>query len=125
MDHGEFYTTLAQVFPVLLLALLWDSRYLERLREQERRSRDADPVDGVRFWTKGRVRAYTILLALLNITGLGVTVLALSGLYGDSAPLRTALAIILITSLLTLFVRVWGQVVWATREPPSRGAGDD
>ncbi|WP_125617928.1 hypothetical protein [Actinomadura sp. WAC 06369] len=48
MGHQEFYTTLAQVFPVLLLALLWDSRYLERLREQERRSRAADPVDGVR-----------------------------------------------------------------------------
>lgn len=110
---------------MLLLALLWDSRYLERLREQERRSRDADPVDGVRFWTKGRVRAYTILLALLNITGLGATVLALSGLYGDSTPLRAALAAILITSLLTLFVRVWGQVVWATREPPTPIPDDD
>ncbi|OLT36897.1 hypothetical protein BJF79_30560 [Actinomadura sp. CNU-125] len=110
---------------MLLLALLWDSRYLERLREQERRSRDADPVDGVRFWTKGRVRAYTILLALLNISGLGATVLALSGLYGDSVPLRTGLSLVLITSLVTLFIRVWGQVTWATREPARPVSNDD
>ncbi|WUH98455.1 hypothetical protein OHR68_33895 [Spirillospora sp. NBC_00431] len=116
MQHQEFYTTLAQVYPVLLLALLWDSRYLENLRGQERRRRSDDPVDGVKFWTKGRVRAYTILLTALIIVGLGTVVLALAGLFGDSVVLRAFLAGTVVLALATLLVRVWAQVVVATRE---------
>jgi hypothetical protein len=118
MGHQEFYTTLAQVYPVLLLALLWDSRYLDSLREQRRLSRADDPVDGVHFWTKARVRVYTIVLAFVLIGGLGATVFALAGLYGDSAPLRAALTAALLITLATLLVRVWGEVVRATSTGP-------
>jgi hypothetical protein len=47
---GNFYPTLAQVLPVLLLALIWDSAYLIRLRRQRRPLRRDDPA-GVWFWT--------------------------------------------------------------------------
>ncbi|SNS13069.1 hypothetical protein [Actinomadura mexicana] len=115
MKHQEFYTTLAQVYPVLLLALLWDSRYLENLRVRERRHRRDDPVDGVWFWTKGRVRAYTIVLTVLILGGLGTVVLGLAGLFEDSVVLRTSLGGTFVLTLVTLLVRVWGQVVVATR----------
>ncbi|MFC0041324.1 hypothetical protein [Actinomadura rayongensis] len=118
MGHQEFYTTLAQVYPVLLLALLWDSRYLDGLREQERRSRAEDPVHGVHFWTKGRVRVYTIVLAFLLVCGLGACVLGLAGLFGDSAVLRGLLAGTLVLALVTLLVRVYAEVVRATRASP-------
>ena|ERR1700754_2143999 len=43
-----FYATMAQVLPVLLLAPVWESRYLENLPNEERRSRRDDPRDGTR-----------------------------------------------------------------------------
>jgi hypothetical protein len=60
--YRDFYATIAQVLPVLLLALMWDSAYLLRLRRQHRPHRRTDP-NGVWFWTKPRVRAYTLVVA--------------------------------------------------------------
>ena len=53
----DYYVTVASVLPILLLALMFDSGYLERLRHAPRRLRRNDLVGGVRFWTKPRVRA--------------------------------------------------------------------
>ena len=40
---GNYYATVAQVLPVLLLAFLWDSGFLQRLRDQRRPTRRTDP----------------------------------------------------------------------------------
>lgn len=39
---SDFYSTAAQVFPVILLALIWESRYLEKLHLERRLSRRED-----------------------------------------------------------------------------------
>lgn len=48
---SNFYPTLTQVWPVLLLVLICYSAYLTRLRRQQRPLRREDPT-GVWFWTK-------------------------------------------------------------------------
>ncbi|TMQ94550.1 hypothetical protein ETD83_23830 [Actinomadura soli] len=115
MGHQEFYTTIAQVFPVLLLALLWDSQYLENLRTRPRPSRREDPVNGVWFWTKNRVRIYIFTVSLTIVTGLGAAVSVLAGILPDSAPLRFLLVGSLFLILVTLVVRIWVEVTHASR----------
>lgn len=110
---GNFYTSLAQVLPLLLLAFIWDSGFLVRLRRQRRLPRKDDPA-GVRFWTKPRVRVYTLLVTTVVIASTAVTVLVLAGLIPDSDALRAALSAGLLLVLLTLFTRITVDVLWAT-----------
>jgi hypothetical protein len=112
----DFYATLAQVLPVLLLALVWDSDYLRRLRKQSRVLRSEDPVAGVLFWTKPRVRVYSLVVTGLLVAGIGVSLLVLADVLGDGAWLRFGLVGVLLLSLVTLFVRISADVVTATRQ---------
>lgn len=114
--NRDFYATIAQVLPVLLLALVWDSRYLERLRTQPRRLRRVDP-DGVLFWTKPRVRVYSIFVTAVLIGGIGVGLLVLADVLDDTVALRAVLVGVLVVGLVTLLVRISADVVNATREP--------
>jgi hypothetical protein len=116
--HDNFYATLAQVFPVLLLALMWDSAYLVRLRHQRRPHRRTAP-GGVWFWTKPRVRAYTLFVAASLITCMAVATLVLAGLLPDSPPLRIALTAGLILALATLLTRISVDIIRATAERPA------
>jgi hypothetical protein len=52
----DFYGTTAQVIPVLLLALIWESGYLDRLKKQDRSK--------YKIWKKPRVRVWGIFLAV-------------------------------------------------------------
>lgn len=120
--YRDFYTTLAQVLPVLLLALIWDSRYLDQVRRQQRPSRRVDPAGGY-FWTKPRVRAYSLTVASVIVVELAVVVFVLAGALPDSTVLRTVLVAGLVLSLATLLFRVVVDVVDATRpEPPGPAA---
>ncbi|MEO3744463.1 hypothetical protein [Plantactinospora sp. B5E13] len=120
--YRDFYTTLAQVLPVLLLALIWDSRYLDQVRRQQRPSRRVDPAGGY-FWTKPRVRAYSLTIASVIVVELAVVVFVLAGALPDSTVLRTVLVAGLVLSLGTLLFRVAVDVVDATRpEPPPPAA---
>ncbi|MFI6504093.1 hypothetical protein [Nonomuraea typhae] len=122
----DFYATLAQVLPVLLLAFVWDSGYLARLRGQERRRRRDDPVRGVRFWTKGRVRAYALLVSTAILADLGLCVLVLAGLVEDGWIVRALALTGLGLALVTLLTRVVSDIVAATRatDPaPAENAG--
>ncbi|MEE6258985.1 hypothetical protein [Plantactinospora sonchi] len=119
--YRDFYTTLAQVLPVLLLALLWDSRYLDQLRRQARPSRRVDPAHGY-FWTKPRVRAYSLTIASVIVTELAVVVFVLAGALSDSAALRAVLVAGLVLALATLLTRVAVDVFDATRPDPPAGA---
>jgi hypothetical protein len=73
----DYYATVAQVLPVLLLALMSDSGYLERLPPRPRRLRRNEPVGGVRFWTKPRVRAYALFLMSTVVVDTALCVLML------------------------------------------------
>lgn len=125
----NFYATLAQVLPLLLLAFIWDSGFLARLRRQRRLPRQVDPA-GVRFWTKPRVRVYTLAIAGVVIVSTAVTMFVLGGLIPDSYSLRVALSVGLVLVLLTLLTRIVLDVLWATAVPdltdsPDRPADGD
>jgi hypothetical protein len=109
----DFYTTMAQVLPLLLLALLWDSSFLARLRGQRRLSRRVDPA-GVLFWTKPRVRAYTLTIAAIVIGLTGISILVLANFIPDSFTLRVIMSCGLVLVLGTLLTRVYYDVIVAT-----------
>lgn len=108
-----FYATLAQVLPILLLALMWDSAYLVRLRRQRRQPRRVDP-GGVWFWTKPRVRIYILAVTGVVTASTAVTMLVLAGLIPDSCALRVALSTGLVLLLITLLTRIAVDVIRAT-----------
>jgi hypothetical protein len=120
--YRDFYTTIAQVMPVLLLALMWDSGFLERLRGQSRPLRKVDP-DGVRWWTKPRVRAYALTITTVMISATGAASAVLAGLLPDSRALRAAITGATVLALATLLTRIWIDVIAATARP--EGAGPD
>lgn len=112
--NRDFYSTMAQVLPVLLLALLWDSNYLQRLRGQPRPSRRLDPA-GVLFWTNPRVRMYTLFVTTVLITGIAVSLLVLAGALANVSWLRGVLVAGLLLALVSLLVRIGSDIVGATR----------
>ena len=116
--YRDFYTTLAQVLPVLILALMFDSGYLQRLRGQERRRRRDDPA-GVPFWTKGRVRAYVLVVVTVAVVSTGVALLVLAGAMKDSAAIRWGLVAGSALVLGTLLTRVAIDVHQATASTPA------
>lgn len=126
MSSGDFYDTVAQVFPLLLLALLWDSAFLERLRAQQR-VRGASGPGGVRFWTKPRVRVYMLFVAFVVTASIAVVVFVLAGVIPDTFTLRVVLSCALLVLLGTLLTRVYYDVIAATasRQPPADGQGGD
>ncbi|WP_229403117.1 hypothetical protein [Micromonospora okii] len=120
----EFYSTTAQVLPVLMLALIWESRFLEKLSDDRRLSRREDPIAGVRFWTRPRVRAYSISVAAVLLGGTGVAVLVLAGAVPDAPAVRAALTGCMVLALATLLTRIVVDVVAATArlDPPEPAA---
>lgn len=108
----NFYMTLAQVLPVLLLAFVWDSAYLQRLRHQRRPLQRSD-LAGVWFWIKRQVRIYTLAVAAMTLTSITIIILVLAGLIPDSLALRVVLSLGLILLLATLAVRSTVDVVRA------------
>jgi hypothetical protein len=116
---SNFYTTAAQVLPVILLALLWESRYLHSLRHQPRRLRREDPEDGVLFWTKARARVYAMIVTTVTLACLTACMLVLAGLIPDGIGLRVVIVIGISLDSVTLLYRIWNEVREATSEAPA------
>ena len=112
-DVRDLYATLAQVFPVLLLTIVWDREWLTRLPPRVRRSQAAP--HGVLFWTKPVVRWYSIVLATVLILAIAACVLVLAGTVADAIWLRVSLLASLALALVTLCVRIAAGVIEATR----------
>src|SRR5262245_59272407 len=101
---------MAQVFPVLMLAIVWESAYLERLRGK--------PREHYRFWTMSRVRAWTILVIVVTVLAMAVIALVLADVLHDSGVLRGLVLVGLACVLGTLLVRGVVDTVDATSEKP-------
>ncbi len=118
---------MAQVFPVLMLALIWESGYLERLRTQVRPSRRADPVTGV-FWTKPRVRAWIIAVSGIAVGEVGLTAAVLASAVPEGPPTRAivlaGLAVVLGTLLTRACVDIWHSTKEPEHSPASSHAPD-
>jgi protein-S-isoprenylcysteine O-methyltransferase Ste14 len=121
----DFYGTAAQVLPVLLLALVFESRHLERVGRERRRPRRVDPAQGVRFWTKGRVRAYTLAMSTVVLGDTAACVLVLGDMLADSRPLRTAVITGVLLAAVTLLFRIWVDVIGATSDKNTRHIASD
>ena len=123
----DFYSTAAQVLPVLLLALVWESRYLEALPLQHRRHRRDDPAHGVRFWTKPRVRIYALTVATVTLGATVICLLVVAGVLPNWTTLGLITIVGLLLASVSLLYRIWTDIIEATRptfdEVPSRGGG--
>ena len=86
-DAQDFYTTLAQVLPVLLLTIVWDRDWLADLPARHR----GTGANGVRFWTKPVVRYYSLLLSTLLTAAIATCLLVLAGTLADCGWLRATL----------------------------------
>ncbi|MBQ0901293.1 hypothetical protein [Micromonospora sp. U21] len=113
--YPDLYTTCAQVLPVLMLALLWESRFLERIQRQSRRPRREDSRDGVRFWTKRRAGLYASFVATMSVLGTAVAILVLAGLLADRPAVRGLVLGCLLLTLATLLTRTLIDIADATR----------
>ncbi|MET7469922.1 hypothetical protein ACFYON_19305 [Micromonospora sp. NPDC005686] len=119
----DLYATAAQVLPVLLLALIWESRFLDRLREQNRRRRSEDP-DGVLFWTRPRVRAYSLFIVATIVTGTALALLVLAEVLPHGPALRAGVTACVLLALATLLTRVVVDVLAATRRDAEPGVAE-
>ncbi|GII90128.1 hypothetical protein [Sinosporangium siamense] len=114
----DFYATAAQVLPVFLLALVWDSGYLAGLRGQRRMLRRRTPTGNVRFWTKPRVRVYVLTVTTAIAVGLTLCMLVLAHAIPDGPALRIAVSAVLLLALFTLLTRIWIDILHATKSTP-------
>ena len=101
----DFYATAAQVFPVLFLAIAWDSGYFKRLRSRT--------DDNAKFWKLGRIRMFGFVLCSWNIASLCIALFVLAGLIHDSIGLRLFVLVGLVVSAATLLYRIY-------EDPPVR-----
>src|SRR4051812_15587025 len=102
-----FYSTIAQVIPVLLLALVWQSGYLDALK--------ARVPSEVRFWTPERVRMWILVIAGVSVVGEATAILVLAGVVSES-DVGKSLGVLAVAVLLgSLSVRVVVDVVAATK----------
>ena len=104
----DFYGTLAQVFPVLMLAVVWESAFLDRLRTQDR--------SAMRFWTKRRVRAWTITVVAVTVGEIALITLVLASLVPDGWLTRVLVLAGLACVLGTILTRAVVDIVEATAE---------
>ncbi len=111
----EFYAAMGQVLPVLLLAVVWESRFLDRLKTELRPKLQADGSRGW-FWTKPKVRTYSLFVSLVILIAIGLTGLVLAQVIPDSRLLRLAVLAALFLTLGTLLTRLWVDIILATRK---------
>jgi hypothetical protein len=115
----EFYSTTAQVIPVLLLALGWDSGYLKRVQ---------DRVEYPRRWPDSGIRAWGTAMALASLVGEAAMVLVLADVV-DPGPVWKGLGLMALGALsVTVTVRLITDIRAATdqsRSTPQRTTGQE
>jgi hypothetical protein len=115
----DFYATTAQVLPVVLLGLLWESRFLETIASETRTLRRDDPDHGVRFWTRRRARIYALVVSTAVMADTGLCLVVLAGAVPDSTLTRGIVIVGALLGLATLLTRTWIDVLKATGPLPT------
>lgn len=111
----DFYATMVQVLPVLLIALVFDSGYLKRLRTQRRQRKTRSNRDGdVLIWTKPLVRVYGLTVTAILILDILLCVVMLADYLPDSVGLRAAVMGGAALVAVTLLFRIWFDIIHAT-----------
>ncbi|AEV84377.1 hypothetical protein ACWT_3354 [Actinoplanes sp. SE50] len=98
-----------------MLAIVWESSFLDRLRRQQRLTRREDPHTGVRFWTKPRVRLWTITVVSTAVLELGLIALVLANVVPDALAARVVVLVGLAVVLATILTRAVVDIMGATR----------
>jgi hypothetical protein len=104
----DFYATLAQVFPVLMLAVVWESAFLEKLRVQDR--------SRMRFWSRRRVRVWTITIVAITVGEIALIAVVLVDWVPDAWPIRAVVLAGLACVLGTILTRAIVDILEATRD---------
>jgi hypothetical protein len=99
----EFYGTTAQVIPVLLLALTWETNYFDRLRTEDRSKK---PV-----FTDCRVRWWSLFAVATALAGEATMVLVLADFLGSGAATKVlgvaGVAVLIASMTVRLFSEIW------------------
>jgi protein-S-isoprenylcysteine O-methyltransferase Ste14 len=95
--RSDFYANTAQVLAIVLLALVWDSRYFDKL-DQSRQN--------ARFWKPRIVRIYSVPVAILVILALALCLAVLAGVFTNSTWTRVFVGVGLGFALGSLLFRI-------------------
>ena len=101
----DFFGNTAQVLAIVLLALVWDTRYYDKKNIEARKDRTV--------WKPPLIRHYSTILAGAVILDIGLCLAILAGAFSKSVVWRGIVGGIVAVTLLSLFVRmrsrIWGK----------------
>jgi hypothetical protein len=111
----DFYATVAQVLPIVVLALVWDSGYFETLR---------DPNRTAWFWKTPVVRTYSVIVATVVIADTALCLMVLAGVLGNSVALRGTVFAGIALALGSLLFRICAHILGSdvVRQPKGNRA---
>jgi hypothetical protein len=102
----DFYANSAQVLAIVILALVWDSGYFSKLRTR------TFTKTGFWSWNRAKIRAYSVAVAVVVISDLGLCMVVLAGLFTNSTALRVivgaGVALVLGTLLFRMVTHIMG-----------------
>jgi hypothetical protein len=93
-----------------MLAVVWESAFLDRLRTQDR--------SAMRFWTRRRVRIWTISIVAITVGEIGLITLVLADVVPDSRFARGVVLAGLACVLGTIMTRATVDIIEATAGKP-------
>jgi hypothetical protein len=102
---SDFYGTAAQVLAIVVLALVWESGYFEKLRTK------TFPHSGWWRWTRTKVRMYSVTAAVLVLADLALCLAVLAGVWNNSTALRIIVGAGVGLALGTLLFRMISHIM--------------
>ena len=115
IDHcgmNNYYESLAEVLPLLLLAFMWESHYLDRLPGISDENR--------KLWKKPVVRVYVIFVSIFVLASIAVCVLVLSGYCPENSFTRIFVLCGTVILLVTMSFRLYYDITDATSKSGHR-----
>ena len=113
---SDFYANAAQVLALVVLALVWESKYFDNLREKTFKS-------GWWRWKLWKVQLYSAIVAVAVIVDVGLCLAVLGGWLTNSTVLRVIVGAGLILALGSLLFRMishimgWDKQVASQKDP--------
>lgn len=110
---SDFYANAAQVLAIVILALVWDSKYFDRLRTRTFTKK------GFWRWSRGKVRAYSVAVAVVVIADVALCLMVLAGLFTNSTTLQVIVGAGVVLVLSTLLFRMVTHIMAWDGSPDS------